>query len=63
MSILLFTKELNEILDQMDIPDSRKHDISWLVRNLGIRNSNHPACNKAMLIIKSILKSQRKDNA
>jgi len=58
MSILIFTKELLELLDKMDIPDGRKHDIPWLSRNLGIRNSTHPDYPKAFSIIKAIMKTR-----
>jgi len=59
MSIFLFTKELNELLDKMDIPDNRRNDIPWLSRNLGIRNSNHPDYSRASNIIKAIMKSSK----
>lgn len=52
--------ELAEILNTMDVPMYRKEDIPWLARNLGIRNSNHPKFQTAMLIIKSLMSKQSK---
>lgn len=34
--------ELDKLLDGMDIPEMRRHDTSWLLRNLHVRNGNHP---------------------
>jgi len=48
--------ELSPILDSMDIPETRKEDLGWLNRNLGIRNSNHPEYEKAMSLIKELRK-------
>ncbi len=30
--------ELQALLEHMDVPEDRKHDLRWLSRNLGIRN-------------------------
>ncbi len=30
--------ELQALLEHMDVPEDRKHDLHWLSRNLGIRN-------------------------
>jgi len=44
---------LNEILDTMDIPNSRKTDFSWLIRNLFIRNGDHVDFKEAINLIKT----------
>ena len=35
-------QSLAEIIDTMQVPEARKRDISWLLRNLAVRNSDHP---------------------
>lgn len=30
------------LLQTMDVPVARLNDYRWLIRNLGIQNSNHP---------------------
>lgn len=45
---------LHEILETMDVPENRKNDPDWLLRNLGIRNRNHPDFEKAMSIINAL---------
>lgn len=44
-------KELMDILNTMNIPEQRKNDKFWLIRNLGIKNSDHPGFQDAMNII------------
>lgn len=34
--------EILDIIQGMDVPEYRKEDVGWLLRNLGIRNSKHP---------------------
>lgn len=46
---------LAEILASMDVPEARKQDWRWLLRNLGIRNANHPDFNDAIILIKAKL--------
>lgn len=45
---------LKEILDEMDIPENRKDDPFWLLRNMGIKeiNRNHPYYEWAMTLLK-----------
>ena len=49
------TKQLEEILQKMDVPIFRIGDLHWLSRNLGIRNAEHPLFDKAMQLIKELL--------
>ena len=49
--------ELAGILEEMDIPEFRKHlhrfaNLRWLSRNMGIRNQNHPKGLQAIIIVK-----------
>ena len=51
---------LKEILDTMDIPESRRdinkpENISWLLRNLGIRNKENKYFQDAVKLIKMLL--------
>ena len=43
---------LLEILSTMDVPDKRKDDFRWLLRNLFIRNASHPNFEEAIELIK-----------
>ena len=43
---------LQQILNTMDVPKHRKHDLFWLKRNLPIRNSNHPNLEEALQLIR-----------
>lgn len=60
-------KEMNqlfELIKNMDLPSFRKtqdtiHNIEWLGRNIGIRNSDHPNFNQALEVIKSILVGEK----
>jgi len=51
-------QRLNEIFQTMNVPISRKKDFGWLLRNLGIGNSNHPDFQEAITIIKFLAKNQ-----
>lgn len=51
---------LETILNDMDIPPFRKNDLGWLIRNIQIRNSDHPKINEALNLIKTINKKRRK---
>lgn len=61
--LLVKRTELQIILITMDIPES-KYDVSkienvrWLQRNITIRNSKHKDINKAINLIKEILKTK-----
>jgi hypothetical protein len=52
-------KNLSEILDRMDVPKLRKEltpaNLRWLKRNLGIRNSQHPAFPSAVHFINHLI--------
>lgn len=50
-------EELQNILEQMDIPKKRFTDIGWLNRNIGI-NRQHPMLERALELIKAILKEK-----
>lgn len=47
--------ELDEILEDMDVPAMRMRDMGWLNRNLGVRNGDHPDFKRAMELIKDSL--------
>lgn len=51
--------ELVECVSTMDIPSSRKtiteNNVLWMLRNLGIKNSNHPKFEIAMTCAKYIM--------
>lgn len=52
-------KNLREILDKMDVPESRKelneHNLRWLGRNLAIRNRDHGEFPSAVHFINTLL--------
>ena len=53
--------QLREILEEMDIPEFRKHihrfaNLRWLSRNMGIRNQNHPKGLQAIRIVKKLMR-------
>lgn len=52
--------EIQSILSTMDIPSSRRHDYKWIARNLGVKNLTHKDFNRAMELIKEILKGAQK---
>ena len=45
---------LIEILNTMNIPELRKNDFNWLIRNLGIGNFDHPNLKEALELIKNL---------
>ena len=49
---------LSQILETMDIPASRRDitpgNVSWLLRNLQVRNGLHPDCALAMHHLRNI---------
>ena len=47
---------LVEILRTMDLPKQRvdQLDLSWLVRNIGVRNSEHPDFKEAVDLLRSM---------
>ena len=52
-------QKFDELVSTMDIPQERLHDWNWLIRNLGIRNSNHPNFQEAKQMIKDEIKALR----
>ena len=53
--------ELAEILEEMDIPEFRKHinmfgNLRWLSRNMLIRNDNHPKGLQAIRIVMKLMR-------
>ena len=44
--------KFDELISTMDLPEGRKHDWSWLIRNMWIRNSLHPNFKEAYEIVK-----------
>ena len=52
-------QSLDDILNKMDVPEARKSDMGWLLRNLAIRNSGHRDFQSAMTLIKFILKEEK----
>jgi hypothetical protein len=42
----------------MDVPATRLGDYHWLLRNIGIRNTEHPKLMLAINLIKGVLKWQ-----
>lgn len=64
MEDIILYNELQELLRSMDVPKFRRDDISWLIRNLPIRNSDKPGFNRAMELIKYFkLKFEEDTNA
>lgn len=45
-------KEFDKLIEGMDLPENRKHDWPWLVRNMAIRNGKHPNFQNAFAIVK-----------
>jgi len=58
--INLSIEELEDLLAStlktFDVPEHRRRDASWVLRNVAIRNSNHPDYNKVIEISKAIIK-------
>jgi len=53
--------ELAGILEEMDIPEFRKHlnrfgNLRWLSRNMLIRNTNHPKGLQAIRIVMKLMR-------
>lgn len=56
-------KELQSILKTMDVPAFRTTDNKWLLRNLAVRNKEHPQFKRAMEIIVSLLSAKNQIKA
>ena len=55
-------QDLHILIADMDVPIMRKKatdvaDLQWLMRNMGFRNSDHPAYAKAIDVLKALLKA------
>ena len=55
--------QLAEILEEMDLPETRKNlnessSLRWLMRNMRVRNGKHPQCKNAVELIKNLMKGQ-----
>jgi len=48
--------DLGELLEGMDIPDNRRDDLRWLLRNLAIRNGNNPSLPQALDVIRKLIR-------
>ena len=57
-------EELVEIMNEMDIPSLRKEltkaNVRWLLRNVRVRNNNHPKINEVVAALKTIGKENIK---
>lgn len=45
---------LQVLLADMDVPETRRHDLGWLSRNLGFRNASHRNFEEAMRLINAM---------
>jgi len=56
-------RELTEILNTMDVPLFRKElttsNIRWLLRNLRVRNAQHPDINEVIVALKGVARESR----
>lgn len=56
-------ERLEEILTTMDIPENRREinfgNLSWMIRNLAIRNGNHPDFEEAHDLVRKLFKEMR----
>lgn len=56
-------ERLEEILTTMDIPENRREinfgNLSWMIRNLAIRNGNHPDFEEARDLVRKLFKETR----
>ena len=51
--------ELSRILETMDVPPARKEDLGWLMRNLAVRNGEHPDFDTAKRLISQLAKLKK----
>lgn len=56
-------ERLEEILTTMDIPENRREinfgNLSWMIRNLAIRNGNYPDFEEAHDLVRKLFKEMR----
>lgn len=48
-------KSLTECMKDMDLPEKRKTDLNWLMKNMAIRNSDNKNLERAINIIREIV--------
>jgi hypothetical protein len=48
--------QIEIITTKMDIPILRRRDVRWLIRNVGVRNSDHPDFLKLIDLLKQAIK-------
>lgn len=46
--------QLEKLTENMDVPLFRRRNVRWLLKNLAIRNRNHPDFQKSLEIIKEL---------
>lgn len=56
-------ERLEQILATMDIPENRREinfgNLSWMIRNLAIRNGSHPDFGEARDLVRKLFKEMR----
>tara|TARA_B100000029_G_scaffold470049_1_gene508549 strand:+ start:2061 stop:2264 length:204 start_codon:yes stop_codon:yes gene_type:complete len=57
-------EQLAEILKEMDLPVMRTNlnsfsNLRWLMRNIGVRNREHPRFKEATGLIRNLVRSER----
>ena len=50
---------LQKILKTMDVPEQRLNDRGWLIRNLAVRNKEHPDFERAISLIRDMQQGMR----
>jgi len=45
------------MLESMDVPEGRRTDFRWLLRNLAIRNASHPDFQAVMTRLKALCRN------
>lgn len=57
-------ERLSEILSTMDVPEIRREinlgNLSWLTRNMAVRNRSHPDFEEARGLVKNLFKEEMK---
>jgi len=47
--------DLEDLVENMDVPEFKRRSVRWLDKNLGVRNTSHPDYEKAKGLIKELL--------
>lgn len=59
----IMKERLKEILVTMDIPENRREinfgNLSWMIRNLAIRNRKHPDFEEARDLVRNLIKEMK----